>query len=248
MNTLELVQFKRDPGAFMGGGLFRVLPTDAFAPPSRGGIAIDTGDTFNLVQYVPSDSLRTLRLKATSKPNSSHDVDCQEKVVDGAADVEGYYLGWKANEIHMMKLTALCTAGLFVTAKMNGCCVYISGTQAAPTIIHANTQSDALEDFDMSPYPTIGEKTAALFEHQAAVYRKLYAKLAQRLGDFGHIQTGGDVTVLDPPNYRAAGGYEARVFGLRRQGAWTFYYNCERNQNGAEVHVTRQLWPTFETI
>ncbi|HET9956473.1 MAG TPA: hypothetical protein VFQ61_18335 [Polyangiaceae bacterium] len=249
MDTRALVQFKRDPAGFVDSGLFRVMPITAHAPPSPGGIAIDSGEKFSLVRYVPADSLRTLRLKATDlAQNAGHDVICQDGVLDGSADVEGYYLGWKTDEIHMMSLSPLCGADFFVTAKMNGCCVYVSGTQASPTVIHANTGSAALEDFDDSGYATMAEKTTALFEYQATIYRKIYAKLAARLAEFGHIQTGGPVTVFDPGNYRLAGGYDARVFGLRRSGNWTFYYSCERSQNGAETHVTRELWPTFEQI
>lgn len=216
----------------------------AHAPQSKGGFSVDDGEEISLIKYVPSDAQRTVYLKADKKDNGQS-VNVTETVQDGASSVGGYYLGWKADEAHLMTLPAIGPNDWFFTAKMNGCCVYVGGDAGTPTVIHANTASDKLEDIEFENGTPIEEKMRLLADHQQALYRKIYAKLAQKFQEHGHL-TGNNISVFDPPNYRLLNGYEAYVFGRRKNGNWTFYCCYERQSNGAKSFITHELWPNFE--
>jgi hypothetical protein len=89
---------------------------------------------------------------------------------------------------------------------------------------------------------------AATAENQLALYSKFYGNLAIALAEGRHV-TGDDIRVFGPSFYLVDAGM-MNVFGVRKDDAWTFYYNLgvnkpHPNRRGAVVteHHTGVLWP-----
>jgi hypothetical protein len=140
----------------------------------------------------------------------------------GAGNIYG--LPWEA------KYAARCELGSdhtrFVTPSLNGCAIFISGTQAKPVVVHANCQSETL----LEPLSSQPPKYYAMWSD---VYVTVLSQLvAKKL-----IPDKGMVTLL-PKDYMVKGVASAAVFGVLDASKWSFYVTV--NKTSGE---TKRIWP-----
>lgn len=129
-----------------------------------------------------------------------------------------YLLPWASNKLFLAELGG--KHDLFFTAMMNSCAVIISGGRCNPSVIHANTKSNALN--------------AAPLDQLGAVYGGIYRGMANALAQRGIVDLS-NMAIFEPAEYQGKG----TVFGVRLDSRWTFYCTTWVGKGS----VTRQLWP-----
>jgi hypothetical protein len=136
-----------------------------------------------------------------------------------------YGLPWETGYAARTSLAGAQTR--FVTPCLNGCGVFISGTRAAPVVVHANCQATAL---------------LSGFTNQLGTYFRLwsdvYVTVASQLVAKRLIPDAGLAMFL-PTDYMVEGVSEATVFGVCEASNWSFYATLNR----AAAGQTRRIWP-----
>lgn len=140
-----------------------------------------------------------------------------------------FFLPWKSDAFFSMTLDP--SASIFLTAKVNGCCVWIGGDRASPTIVHGNV-------YDKLPTPSSFQKAA---EELLPEYDRLYDKAEKAMTSKG-ILDSKSLTRFDPRFY--LDGQPPRslgfVWGFKdSSNRWTFYYQMERS---AEIKKLKVPW------
>jgi hypothetical protein len=172
-----------------------------------------------------------------------------------------YYLPWGIKSIY--RVTPKAATGesldgnLFFTANLDGCMVSIMGTCEKPTIYHSNARgldydpnlSGLLENLEKIDRMHKGVATFASLpkkgQNQDVATRnpKHFNFLAY---DQGSYQVQVSTVLIQNLSYGA-------VFGVRKQGLWTFYQQsyevvARKEMDGGKwvrfsVNYARQLWP-----
>jgi hypothetical protein len=178
---------------------------------------------------------------------------CQNAVSAGTASIGGlqgktqrvevaeggtancYWLPWGSGKVFMGQLANAYE--YFFTYTINGCGVMIGGTPAQPLVVHANLESDRL-DQAVADAMKLGPKAgAAAAREQGLIYDQFYGNLAAKLIDMGQM-SGARLEIVTPQQYLidAGAGFGA-VFGVNKNkgGAWEFYGNW--------ANKTRKIWP-----
>lgn len=153
-----------------------------------------------------------------------------------ATEFNTYFLPWNSGEAYMLKLAD--DADYFFTPQLNGCCVMINGTRQNPVIIHANYDSERLQ-IDIEGM-SLEEQLKAYRKHQFKQYTRFYGNMAHQLIDDNIFDSQAATSIFDPEFYLSHGGL-ASVFGIRKNGEWTFYYNLQKGNS----NVTAELWPNL---
>ncbi|MEM6754221.1 MAG: hypothetical protein AAF630_14750 [Cyanobacteria bacterium P01_C01_bin.38] len=153
-----------------------------------------------------------------------------------AIEFKTYFLPWNSGEAYMLELAN--DANYFLTPQLDGCCVMINGTRQNPTVIHANYNLDDLqkEMEDMS----LEEFKKQYYTQRLYQYASFYTKLAAQLLNKNIFDSEAITSIFDPEFYLNQAN-SARIFGIRKNDEWTFYYNIKSN-NG---FITKELWPNF---
>jgi hypothetical protein len=172
-----------------------------------------------------------------------------------------YYLPWAKKSIYRVTpkpaTSETLDGNLFFTANLDGCMVSIMGTREEPTIYHSNAAG-----LDYDPNLTgLLENLAKINEMRKGVATfasmpkkgKLQNETTQNPKHFdflaydqGSVQFSVGETLIQNLSYGA-------VFGVRKQGVWTFYKQSyevlARKEMGGEkwvrysVNYAKQLWP-----
>lgn len=153
-----------------------------------------------------------------------------------ATEFNTYFLPWNSGEAYMLKLAD--DADYFFTPQLNGCCVMINGTRQNPVIIHANYDSERLQ-IDIEGM-SLEEQLKAYRKHQFKQYTRFYGNMAHQLIDDNIFDSQAAPSIFDPEFYLSHGGL-ATVFGIQKNGEWTFYYNLQKGNS----NVTAELWPNL---
>jgi hypothetical protein len=175
--------------------------------------AVVLGDTYDIIDYGKGPEGT-----AAVASETGHQI-----TVNGARGTGGnaYLLPWAPDTMCVGEVQQ--AHDLFFTYRLNGCGIIVSGGRSNPTVVHANTKSDAI--------PVTHDMQA-----MTAAYRTIYQGMAAHLATLG---------IVDPPSSRlfvpGDHGYVglAAVFGARSGGKWTFYATI----GGTGAAATVQIWP-----
>jgi hypothetical protein len=178
-----------------------------------------------------------LPLYLKQQPDKSYLIDQNGTA---AEKIAAYYLPWNSGEAYAMQLGD--TSDYFFTVQLNGCCFMVGGTRSNPLVIHANYDSPRLQP-DLTGLTTQKQKEDATFSHQLNRYKLFYGNMAHELINKNLLDSKLPISVFDPAYYLSPTSSSASVFGIRKAGQWTFYYNCRK---GDRI-VTAELWPNVLT-
>ena len=158
-------------------------------------------------------------------------------------DVTATYLPWAFE--HAFAIQPYSTSEMFFTAPLSGCCVMVCGPEDAPWIVHAN--------YNPSYFGLLTEQERANPEADAHFRRRRldgYMKWCKSIVEkLGVDESGRDpIVIFSPLFYQHIMGVAARVFGVKRQGSWRFFYNLSARRNRTWVDVTKPLYPTFDML
>ena len=115
----------------------------------------------------------------------------------------------------------------FLTPTLNGCCVIVSGTRAAPVVVHANAQAATL----LAP---LGGDLPRYFARWSDVYVTVVSQLTAQ-----GLIPDDDLEMLTPSMYSVPGVANAAVFGVQEGASWSFYYVMNQAAGG----TTQRFWP-----
>jgi metal-dependent amidase/aminoacylase/carboxypeptidase family protein len=151
-----------------------------------------------------------------------------------------YWLPWGTGKVYVGQLGG--DHEYFFTYTINGCGVFIGGTETHPLIAHANLDSERLDTIANNAGALISKEpkkamsiSAQAGEDQAEVYDQFYFNLGTTMIT-GELMSGARLEVVTPQQYliNAGAGYGA-VFGIQNGGRWTFYGNW--------ASKTKKIWP-----
>ncbi|NUP05680.1 MAG: hypothetical protein HOW73_06425 [Polyangiaceae bacterium] len=165
------------------------------------------------------------------------------EVSPGTGGLNAHYLPWSNSAVYRIALPAQNIAGpggnLFFTANLSGCAILITGSPAAPVVYHANAEASANPDLaDATDGHKIGWSEATML---TAISRFDLPDLAgsdpeiQTLRPSEYVYAQHDQVVLDGDLLKSRKSM-ATVFGVRKNGMWTFYY-----QKGFHLHTSNQI-------
>lgn len=245
MTPEELNEFRANPGDLLGTRVLSIFPPTANTVNSmESTLRVGTTDV-PARRYYPPNNVHNLYM--------SHNPDQDRFEVSGnnpgkdrtSQRLNSYFLPWDSNRVYYLHLDNLQNVDFFFTAELNGCCVFASGGQNAPVIVHANLSPAELEDITLDK-GSLGAQAAQLRKHQLKVYDKYYGELLGLLFEESIVVSEPPWVAFDPNRYFERGGNKARVFGIKRGGNWTIYSNVEtkdRTPKGQTVCDTEVLWP-----
>jgi hypothetical protein len=142
----------------------------------------------------------------------------------GAGTFESYFLPWQMDRITRVPLGGAGPA-FFFTSSLTGCTIYVTGTEQAPTVYHANARGIGEEDED----DVRQEYMERLFSKANRPEAPLLYKLAKRdyrmEPELARKRRQGRVFVRRGAlNEEDVALEETTVIGVRKRGAWKFYY------------------------
>ena len=170
----------------------------------------------------------------------------------GTTGTRVYFLPWSGQQIYRIRPTAGNTPGvngnLFFTPNLDGCMITVEGTQQNPTIYHSNASDDLPANeqavVDIADNPRIAEhifRINKMLTDQAVfggIAPKNQAKIPQNPLKTAHFDLLS--YALQKPdiemNFTNEGDlkdsrqdcYYGSVFGVRKNGEWTFYKQSYR--------------------
>lgn len=168
------------------------------------------GDTYTIVDYGKGPAGMAAITGETA----------QQVNVDAARGAGGnaYLLPWASNTMCVCEVQQ--AHDLFLTDRLNGCGIIISGGRCNSTVVHANTKSDSIP---------VTMDTAVM----GAAYRGIYVGMAEALG----IGDPANRTVFAPGDQGYVGF--VGVWGARTGGKWDFYANIWGTAGATVVRI----WP-----
>lgn len=172
-----------------------------------------------------------------------------------------YFLPWAKGTIYRIRLKPANTEGekdnLFFTPNLDGCMVSVEGTQDAPVVYHSNAsgvnfsaeEQLALEDTvrnpdienqlkihkmvtDLHVFKSIPAKKP-LVSTLAAAPRKDFDLFDYDKGSAQTVGLDGDDPTMEQDSYYGA------VFGVRKNGLWTFYKQSFRIRRRVFYEMTK---------
>jgi len=182
-----------------------------------------------------------------------------EAVNLGAGNTRIYFLPWAKTSIHRVRPKAGNTPGLngnlFFTPNLDGCMVTVEGTPENPTVYHANAADAPLTPDEQQVLETaMGTSNEGLIENLIKI-KKMKTGLAAfsaippknpppmlNLLDKAHFDLLeydlGSTTKFTPNAFKLQDMTQSlhygTVFGVRKNGAWTFYKQSYR--------IVRRKW------
>ena len=201
-----------------------VLTAAPQAVANPGGL-LEAGDPGHSIRTLTAASERR-RLKVMTTEAGRHTVEAA--LATDAAPLEGYYLPWDTNRSYHMQLDA--NADFFFTAPMNGCAVFVTGTDKRPWVYHTNYWLDPEAHPDAS---TRHERRAAFYERFEAL-----------------VVGANRTTALTPDIYQRPNGVSTTntsVFGFRSivSGKWTFAYHVLFGPNQPYANTNLNVWVRY---
>lgn len=148
-----------------------------------------------------------------------------------AQEVETYYLPWTIGAAYSVRLDD--KLDFFTTAKLNACCIMISGTQEAPLVIHANYDPEDGQRLNLGGLSNDEGRKLHLKQ-----YTRFYGNLAHELVR-QKILSEHTNSIFDPAFYLDKGSV-GTVFGVRKDGKWKFFFTMMKPN---KEFVTAELWP-----
>lgn len=139
------------------------------------------------------------------------------------------WLPWGDGRAYLTTLNTSQTC--FFTPTLNGCAFLVGGTQAAPTVVHANANLARLDAAVVMGDP------AGTARRQSEIYGHFYRHVLATLVSRGDMPAQNTAMLL-PETYLGADRGRGAVFGICQGGNWQFYWNCRRR--------TKRFWPNFE--
>jgi hypothetical protein len=241
MDSNDLASFLADPVTFLGDWPLQIgVPSGTKGTTSTAAVA-SSSEAVEFVQY-PAASNRVTFYLHKDTPSES----CWINTTQASAQAQtktGYRLPWNGHKAYYIQLDD--QADLFATARLNGCCVMVSGAGNDVQIAHVNRGDDAIEEAvrGVQDQDVANAKRLKLFD-------AFYWDVMGRLITLGALSDTTKVTLFDPGSY--SGGNNrglARVYGIRRSTGWTFYACIEtkgerRTSLGPRpICVNKQIWP-----
>jgi hypothetical protein len=179
--------------------------------------------------------------------------------------VQSYYLPWGRGTIYRVtpkiSHTETIAGNLFFTANLDGCMVSVSGTQEVPTIYHANSAGVPIPNkfaevenqfkiknmfVSLHKFGTIAPKVNRIDESpqmpETSHFNILEYDRGSKQGELGN-------------NLYSKELYYGTVFGVRKQGKWTFYKQSYKVQELVDMNSGKKnqtinvvsadlFWPT----
>lgn len=253
-NPVDLNAFRKDPPHYLGARALEIISIPANLTDSKTRTVTvnfqNDPDSLKWVQY-PMDVV-TLSLKNTHRSlYMSVGVDGKMKMMkdpthSSDAVLDAYYLPWGPSVAYSVQLGK--DRKFFATAKVDGCCIIVSGDRTAPTVMHINYAPDESR---------VVPETQAILDHRQAAfhydrlskekhneYTRFYGGFAADLIKENIIDGFKPIGVYDPAFYLSKGGW-GTVFGVWRDDhdykGWKFYYNI----NNGNRWITSELWPAI---
>lgn len=251
--SITLSAFRDSPATFIGNHPLKIEPIQANetnATTKTISVKVQKEDNytetiteaFRFTELSPASCKENLHLHRNSR--GGYEI-LRTKNSPNDADLTSYYLPWKNGLAYAVRLDD--GADFFATAKVNGCCVYVTGDRASPMVIHANynPQEAHTKDRLFPPKQSLANLNPTQMgevytKHHFKQYTRFYGNLAHKLVDDGVLERTKPISVYDPEFYLARGGV-ATMFGVRKNGQWTFYFNLQKESE----NVTAELWPAI---
>jgi hypothetical protein len=248
MNDTKFGQFCADPVAYLAGKKFEIQTMAGEQGILRQENLRVGATTVKVKQFQALQRCKTMYLLDRVR-NGTGEVYVAKDPEASSRQLLGYYLPWASDEAHVMQLDNLKGVDFFVTARLNGCCVFVNGGRNAPVVIHSNVQTDELattQEKDES-YAEYSLRTA---KHKMKVWNKLYYSLGMRLIDAFYLDNDAPLSAFEPAIYQSKLGEMARVFGIKQGGEWSLYYIMDTltPTRGGYTPGTKagRLWPTLD--
>lgn len=243
-------QFVADPASYIGN---KQLTVDTIVADLTGSkttelvVQVQEQDNdfktipqaIDYTQLTPEACSRTMYLRKDSFGQFFMARSSDPKVSE--IPLDSYYLPWKNGQAYALRLDN--KKDFFCTAKVNGCCIIVSGDRESPLVMHLNYDpkgtrlTPSKQDVDGMSHEQLLE---AYKKHQFKQYTRFYGNLAHELIDDNVLDSKKPISVYDPEFYLAGGSF-ATMFGIRKDNKWTFYFN----QRKGNKHVTAELWPAI---
>jgi hypothetical protein len=163
----------------------------------------------------------------------------------GTAGTRVYFLPWAHQEIYRIRPTAGNTPGLngnlFFTPNLDGCMITVEGTPQNPTIYHSNASgmltANEQNEVDRASNQHIVENSFRIRKMQTdqAVFGGIASKNPAKnpsnplktahfdLLEYSPQKPEVEITQTAEGDYSRHDYHYGTVFGVRKDGAWTFY-------------------------
>lgn len=191
----------------------------------------------------------------------------------GTATPQVYFLPWARGAIYRIRPKQANTAGvasnLFFTPNLDGCMITVEGTPDAPTIYHSNAatiqftpeeQQSMTGVSEMATYTTEQHlkiakmaQNAQLFQGVAARNPRVPTTPAKPSKDFDILEYSPTLPqqVMNVADWGlqllSQDFLYGAVFGVRKNGVWTFYKQSFRIQRQEWDEVQKKGWNPFSS-
>ncbi len=248
MEDKAFQSFVSDPVAFLKGktlGIQTMAGEDGILKKET--LTVEGVDV-EIKAFDPLRRCKTMYLIDRVRGNTA-EVYVSKDPESGSRKLLGFYLPWATNEVHAVKLSEIEGVDFFVTAQLNGCCVFVNGDAKSPVVMHANVQNDELA-LNQEKDESYEDFSLRVWKRKMQVWNKLYYSLGTRLIDSFWLDGKATTSAFEPMVYQSKMAETARVFGVKRDGAWSFYYVMDtltKTMKGyAKGAQAGRLWPTMD--
>lgn len=237
----ELARWLADPVDFLGDWGLQINVTTGTAGSKASVQVASSSESVDLVQYPAASNRVPLYLH---KDADAHSYWVNTSVASKQYQTKtGYRLPWASHKACYTRLDD--QADVFVTSRLNGCCVMICGEGDDVWVVHANRGDDAMTEavVGLSDMRAANERRTKLFD-------AFYWDVMGRLIALGALSEDHPVTLFDPSAY--SGGKNkgiARVHGIRGDSGWRFFASIDTTDTQRcpagtrPVCVNQRIWP-----
>jgi len=232
MNNNDYRQFLNDPVTYMGNRGLRL--TGFSAPSLLGSVKMVLGESgmFKVIDHNASSHIK----KVVLYDDINEDMWCSNGSPNAVAYVRdrAYYLHWKKGMAYSMTLGT--EVNLFFTAELSGCCVMVFETNDGPTVFHGNID---VQFRDLKRNEKFNSYYRLLYDYIWHKKSSMFLTIAAKLKP--------NVTVTDRWSCVLPGFYQQqsqdgkiKIFGVRRNKQWRFYYNLKTKlKNGLRGYINK---------
>ncbi|TDO96722.1 hypothetical protein [Marinomonas balearica] len=236
MDLRQYQQFLNDPVRLLSRGNVSQLRFNGTLSNVKNAVmrVIDQGGTYR-IRYKYSKSRVTpvtIKYDDTGIPQTSA-IWVSRTPPNGIGDYRkdrAYYLEWGSNNAYAIELGA--EAQLFFTAELTGCGILIFSAGEKLIVVHQNIQVDPIpQNAFQKIFESDSAKQQRNRDHSNLVRVQTLHKVALDIVDqMPSITRGAQISVKDY-------GDKARIFGIKRHGAWRLYINKPNGNRGYQTEL-----------